>query len=145
MWRDTETRRDVVSGQPRGNSVSVVEDVYRVDSFSRNNVQVHQWSKTSETAYNVGTPARLRASMPKPSDILAVRIVIHHVWSQKLMFVAARVCMSVTQRRVAVANLSQNSIMSLFGDLRDTHTQTTEFVRTCVCKFGVIASHGGTF
>ena len=30
LKRDTETRRDVVSGQTEGNSVSVVEDVHRV-------------------------------------------------------------------------------------------------------------------
>ena len=44
-------------------------------------------------AYTFGTPARLRAIMPTSSDILAVRIVIHHVRSQNLMAVAARVCM----------------------------------------------------
>ena len=36
------TRRDVVSSQTEGNSVSVVEDVLRVDRFSHKIVQVHQ-------------------------------------------------------------------------------------------------------
>ena len=36
------TRRDVVSSQTEGNSVSVVEDVLRVDRFSHKMVQVHQ-------------------------------------------------------------------------------------------------------
>ena len=36
------TRRDVVSSQTEGNSVSVVEDVLRVDKFSHKIVQVHQ-------------------------------------------------------------------------------------------------------
>ena len=36
------TRRDVVSSQTEGNSVSVVEAVHRVDKFSHKIVQVHQ-------------------------------------------------------------------------------------------------------
>ena len=36
------TRRDVVSSQTEGNSVSVAEDVLRVDRFSHKIVQVHQ-------------------------------------------------------------------------------------------------------
>ena len=36
------TRRDVVISQTEGNSVSVVEDVLRVDRFSHKIVQVHQ-------------------------------------------------------------------------------------------------------
>ena len=36
------TRRDVVSSQTEGNSVSVVEAVLRVDRFSHKIVQVHQ-------------------------------------------------------------------------------------------------------
>ena len=36
------TRRDVVSSQTDGNSVSVVEAVHRVDRFSHKIVQVHQ-------------------------------------------------------------------------------------------------------
>ena len=40
------TRRDVVISQTEGNSVSVVEDVLRVDRFSHKIVQVHQQGKT---------------------------------------------------------------------------------------------------
>ena len=76
--------------------------------------------------------ARLRAAMPKPLDVLAVRIVIHHLWSQNLMAVAACVGVSVTQRQAAAANLSQNCITKLFWDLHDTHTHTTELERTCL-------------
>ena len=36
------TRRDVVSSQTEGNSVSVVEAVLRVDRFTHKIVQVHQ-------------------------------------------------------------------------------------------------------
>ena len=36
------TRRDVVISQTEGNSVSVVDDVLRVDRFSHKIVQVHQ-------------------------------------------------------------------------------------------------------
>ena len=36
------TRRDVVSSQTEGNSVSVVEAVHRVDRFSHKIVQIHQ-------------------------------------------------------------------------------------------------------
>ena len=45
-WRDTETRRQMVSGQTERNFASVVEDVHKVDNFSHGNVQVHQQSKT---------------------------------------------------------------------------------------------------
>ena len=73
--------------------------------------------------------------MPKPSDILAVRIVILHVWTKlngcrdvkncehlqrrdvQLMSVAARVCVSVTQRQETDTNLSQNCFTKLFWDL----------------------------
>ena len=57
------------------------------------------------------------------------------------MIVAAHVCMSVTESLEAVTNLSQHSITKLFRDLRDTHTDSTEFERTSVCKFGVGVSH----
>ena len=40
------TRRDVVSSQTEGNSVSVVEAVHRDDRFSHKIVQVHQQGKT---------------------------------------------------------------------------------------------------
>ena len=79
--------------------------------------------------------------MLKPSDFLAVIIVVHHVWSQNLMAVAARVCMSVTQRQETAENLSHNCNTKLFRDLRDSHTHPTELERTSVCKFGVGVGH----
>ena len=44
--------------QTEVNSVSVAEDVHKVDRISHKNVQVHQWGKTPETAYHVGTSAQ---------------------------------------------------------------------------------------
>ena len=41
-----ETRRDVVSGQTEGNSVRVAEGVRRVEGFSHQIVQIHQYCKT---------------------------------------------------------------------------------------------------
>ena len=70
--------------------------------------------------------------MLKPSDFLAVRIVVHPVWSQNLMAVAARVCMSVTQRQETAANLSQNCNTKLFRDLRDS-PYSSDRTRANVC------------
>ena len=39
------------------------------------------------------------------------------------------------------ANLSQNCVTKLFGDLRDTHAHSTDLERTSVCRFGVGVSH----
>ena len=57
------------------------------------------------------------------------------------MTVAARVCMSVTQRQETEENLSQNCITKMFRDLRDTHAHSTELERSSACKFGVSVSH----
>ena len=110
--------------------------------------------KIPETAYNVGSSARLRASMPKPSDILAVRMLILHVWTKldgcrdvqncehlqrhdvQLMSVAARVCVSVTQRQETDANLSQNCFTKL---ILGSHSIKLE--RTFVCKYEIGTSH----
>ena len=112
-----------------------------------------------DAAYDVGTPARLRASMPKPSDILGIRIVIHHFRTKldgcrdvqncdnfqrhdvQLMSVAARQRVSVTQKQETDANLSQNCSTKLCRDLCDTHTHPTKLLRTFVCRFGVGISH----
>ena len=125
------------------------------DVFRREIVQVHQRGKTRETAYSVGTPARLRAPMPKPSDIFAVRIGPHPGVDQNLMAVATyktvntardmmcnscrsrHVCVSVTQRQGTKSRSSRDWITKLFRDLCDTHTCTTDLERTSVCKFGV--------
>ena len=59
----------------------------------------------------------------------------------QLMSVAARWCMSVTQRRETETNLSQNCITKMFQDLRDTHTHSTELEPTSLCSCGVRVSH----
>ena len=92
--------------------------------------------------------------MPKPSDILAVRMLILHVWTKldgcrdvqncehlqrhgvQLMSVAARMCVSVIQRQETDTNLSQNCFTKLI-----LGSHSTKLERTFVCKYEIGTSH----